>query len=138
MSRFINDKLRFFVGKRANLTCEYCKVHQNDLIFGCHIDHIIRIKHGGKTIVNNLAFSCFNCNSNKGSDIGSILQNSTRFIRFFNPRKDKWIQHFKYENGVIVPLTNIAEVTSNILQFNTADRIFQRQLLEISGKYPQK
>lgn len=47
MSRYISDKVRSRVEKRANYQCEYCLIHQDDTFFSCQIDHIISIKHGG-------------------------------------------------------------------------------------------
>ncbi len=36
----------------------------------------------------------FFCNRNKGPDVGSYLFSSQSFVRFFNPRTDRWADHF--------------------------------------------
>ncbi|TAK43160.1 MAG: HNH endonuclease [Saprospiraceae bacterium] len=136
MSRSIPDKLRLLVAERAAFSCEYCHVHQDDLIFSCQVDHIISLKHGGQTREDNLAHSCLTCNVNKGSDIGTVLSSGGRLTRFFNPRKDKWATHFTISSGVIMPKTRIGEATARIFQFNAPERVLRRQLLMAAGRYP--
>ncbi len=94
MSNYISEKLRKKVRKRANSICEYCLMHEDFLMFSPQVDHITSIKHGGDNNINNLAFSCIRCNRNKGTDLGSILKDPTQIIRFYNPRIDKWAEHF--------------------------------------------
>ncbi|WP_293070798.1 HNH endonuclease [Okeania sp. SIO2B3] len=75
MSRYyISEKLRNQVASRADFLCEYCLISEEDTFLGFQIDHIISIKHGGATEVDNLAYTCTFCNRNKGSDLGSISQ----------------------------------------------------------------
>ena len=95
VSNHISDDLRRLVAARAKYLCEYCLVHEEDTYFGCEVDHIISLKHGGPTTAENLAYACAFCNRQKGSDIGSILWQTGEFIRFFNPRTDRWADHFQ-------------------------------------------
>ena len=69
MSRYISEKLKNLVEKRAAGICEYCLISIADTYFGGEIEHIISIKHGGKTEAENLALACQPCNRNKGSDL---------------------------------------------------------------------
>lgn len=135
-STYIPLDLRRQVIRRANSLCEYCLIQEDDTHFGCQVDHIISEKHGGPTDANNLAYACSFCNRNKGSDIGSILWQSAEFIRFFNPRIDRWTDHFKIDGAEIVALTDIGEVTVRILDFNHVDRLLERQELQTQGRYP--
>lgn len=123
---YVSVALRDLVRIRAERLCEYCLICDDDTYFGCQVDHIISVKHGGKTQENNLAYACIFCNRNKGSDIGSI-SNTHRFTRFFNPRVDQWKNHFRLEGVKIIPITPIGEVTSIILDFNHVDRLFERR-----------
>ncbi|MDQ1317100.1 MAG: hypothetical protein QG641_93 [Candidatus Poribacteria bacterium] len=136
MSRYISDELRRFVASRAENVCEYCLIYEHDTFFGCEIDHIISIKHGGSTNPDNLAYACALCNRNKGSDIGSILQQTGDFVRFFNPRKDLWTDHFHLNGSFIQPLTDIGKATIQILNINDNCRILERQALIEAGRYP--
>ena len=82
------------------------------------IDHIISLKHGVKTELNNLAYACFACNNTKGSDIGTMLLPARIFIRLYNPRIDNWHVHFEMENGFIYDKTDIAKATIKVLSLN--------------------
>lgn len=132
---YINAQLRRFVIQRASHLCEYCLIHNADTYWGCQIDHIISEKHGGATEAANLAHACPFCNRNKGSDVGSFTQDG-QLVRFFNPRIDIWSEHFRLDGVMIVPLTDIGEVTARILSFNQVDRLLERQELKALGRYP--
>ena len=118
--------------------CEYCLMHEDDMYFGCEVDHIISLKHGGQSTVNNLAYACVFCNRHKGSDIGSILWRSGNLVRFFNPRTDHWGDHLKLDGDDIKPESDIGEVTVQIFNFNHVERILEREVLMSIGRYPIK
>ena len=61
--------LRRQVRERANGHCEYCLIAESQAFFPHEPDHIIAQKHGGQTVLNNLALACFDCNRFKGLDI---------------------------------------------------------------------
>ena len=138
MSTYIPENLRLLTAKRANYACEYCLLSQGDAFHSFHIDHIISLKHGGPTIENNLAFACSFCNRNKGSDVGSYLFSKEQFVRFFNPRKDKWVNHFSLDlsAGLILPKTEVGEATIKILIFNNSELVIDRKMLIQAGTYP--
>jgi len=135
MSSYISERLRQVVAIRADRLCEYCLIHEQDTFFGCEVDHIISQKHGGLTESDNLAYACFFCNRRKGSDIGSI-SNAGAFVRFFNPRHDRWAAHFRIEGLLISPISEIGEATARILHFNADDRILERRILTAAGRFP--
>jgi len=136
MSSYVSAALRRLVAERAEYLCEYCLMHEDDAFFGCEIDHIISEKHGGPTEADNLAYACVFCNHAKGSDIGSIVRRTGNFSRFFNPRTDRWAEHFALDGVTIIPLSDIGEVTARILDFNNSDRLLERQVLHAVGRYP--
>ncbi len=135
MSRYVSEAQRELVCTRAFFVCEYCLIHEEDSYFSHEIDHIISLKHGGQTQVDNLAYSCITCNRNKGSDIASMLFDPERYVRFYYPRKDSWNDHFRLVDSVIEPLTDIGRVTLHILGFNHMDRVLERQALLAIGRY---
>ncbi len=136
MSRYISEIIRLKVKKRANYRCEYCLIHQEDFFFPFEIDHIISLRHEGKTVLNNLALSCGTCNRMKAADIGTYLNENLEFIRLFNPRIDNWSQNFEINHGEIFALTLIGEATVKLLDLNSPDRIILRQLLMKAKRYP--
>jgi len=135
MARWISAELRQTVADRAKGLCEYCLIAEADTFYGCEVDHIISLKHGGSSEPDNLAYACAVCNRAKGSDVGSIAS-SGEFTRFFNPRADRWAEHFRLEAATIHPLTLIGEVTARILSFNDSVRIHEREELIRFGRYP--
>ncbi len=132
---YINAELRRLVINRADSLCEYCFIPDEDGL-SFQIDHIISLKHGGSTTEDNLAYSCVFCNLNKGTDLGSIVWQTGELVRFFNPRRDFWGEHFRLDGNAIQSLTDIGEVTVRILDFNHDERILERQELIEIGRYP--
>lgn len=82
----ISAALRRQVRERARERCEYCLLAEVQAFFPHEPDHIISQKHGGKTVLENLALSCFDCNRFKGSDIASVDPSSKTLTPLFNPR----------------------------------------------------
>lgn len=135
MSQKIPQNLRNEVALRANFRCEYCQIPDIDSYYGFQIDHIISRKHDGKTELDNLAYACPDCNRYKGSDLGTYLNQSTNFIRFFNPRIEEWNDHFLIDNsGQIIGTSEVGKATVKIFSINHPDRIIERRiLLELSN-----
>ncbi len=68
--------------------------------------------------------------------MGTYLDETETFVRFFNPRKDRWPDHFDVLDGVIYPKTEIGKATVKIFQINKPDRVEIRQMLSEDGFYP--
>ena len=136
MAERIGSELRRLVAARANHLCEYCLVAEEDTYFGCEVDHIISVKHGGTTEAENLAYACAFCNRHKGSDIASLSQRTGLLIHFYNPRADRWADHFELNGVHIRPMSEIGEVTARILRFNDGGQILEREALSAIGRYP--
>jgi 5-methylcytosine-specific restriction endonuclease McrA len=62
MSRYISEDIRRIVAARADFRCEYCKMPEEHAFFTFYLDHIMSIKHGGQTTLENLAYACAYCN----------------------------------------------------------------------------
>ena len=135
MTSYVSAPLRRLVEARALGTCEYCLVHESDTYLGCQVDHVVSEKHGGATELGNLAFACTLCNRAKGSDVGSLTLEAM-FVRFYNPRTDRWVDHFRLRGPFIESRTVIGEVTAKILGFNDTERLIERKLLQRIGRYP--
>lgn len=128
MSRpYLSESIKNQVISRANKCCECC-LKSNLVAYVSHqIDHIISLKHGGNNDIDNLAYACYLCNVNKGSDIGTVLLPERTFTRLYNPRTDNWNEHFEIFEGKFYPKTPIAEATIKILQLNEIERIMERK-----------
>ncbi|MCL6533044.1 MAG: HNH endonuclease [Armatimonadetes bacterium] len=135
MRRRVSPKIRAFVAQRAGYRCEYCHIHESDTFYGCQVEHIISLKHGGTNDPDNLAYACAFCNYAKGTDIATVLDDADHPVRLFNPRRDRWEDHFTLEGAYIIPLTKVGEATVRLLGFNHPLRLAERELLIKTGRY---
>ncbi|MEW5987847.1 MAG: HNH endonuclease signature motif containing protein [Chloroflexota bacterium] len=125
----IPARLRRRVIQRAAGLCEYC--HKPQVTFFQHeIDHVIARKHGGRTTLDNLALTCFECNRYKGSDIASIDPETATITPLFNPRQQGWHEHFRLVGARIVALTPEGRATVLLLHFNDKERVRERAALQ--------
>ena len=130
---YIPAAMRKAVRERAHDCCEYCLIPEA-MAFSPHwIDHIVAEKHGGATDPDNLAYSCVVCNQAKGTDLTSIDPETGAIVPLFNPRKDRWADHFKLGDGRIEPLTAVGRVTVRLLKLNEAHRVEEREQLIAAG-----
>ncbi|MDJ0800102.1 MAG: HNH endonuclease signature motif containing protein [Calothrix sp. MO_167.B12] len=126
---YVSAALRRLVYDRAKGACEYCLIPEIAVLVSHEIDHVIAEKHGGQTNENNLALACTICNKYKGSDLASIDPINGEIVRLYQPRCDRWCEHFRLEDGEIIPLTSIGRVTVRLLQMNRPERVEERRLL---------
>jgi hypothetical protein len=136
MSAHVPAALRQRVWERASGLCEYCLLHERDDWLAFQIDHLISRKHGGRTAYSNLALACSDCNLAKGPDLGSLTRRSGVLMPFFNPRKDRWTDHFRLNGHRIMTLTDTGEVTCRIMGLNSPKRLVKRQVISMAGRYP--
>lgn len=118
--------------------CEYCLLHEEDTFFGCEVDHIISEKHGGATVVENLAYACAFCNLYKAAHVSGHDPESDVVVRLFHPREDQWEDHFQItpESGEIVGRTPIGRATVARLGINSAAQVAARQQWMRLGLFP--
>ena len=136
MNSYLSPEIRQLVARCANYICEYCLIAEEDAYFRFQVEHITSRKHGGSSEIDNLALACVFCNRHKGSDTASLIPGRNELVRFYNPRTDRWRDHFRLTGVLIEPLTEIAEATIRILQMNHEDQSLERQVLSRRGRYP--
>ncbi len=64
--KLMTPLLRRQIMERDNYTCQICGKYMPDEV-GLHVDHIIPIAKGGKSIPTNLRVLCSKCNGKKGA-----------------------------------------------------------------------
>lgn len=128
MASDVSSEVRETVARRARYRCEYCGIDEGDSGFRHQIDHIVSSKHGGSSNSDNLAFACIVCNRNKSSDLSSIDPESGKAEWLFNPRRDRWIAHFRFISATAVGLTGIGRATVRLLRLDTPEGIAERRL----------
>jgi hypothetical protein len=129
-------RLRDQVHRRARSRCEYCLIHEDDSYALHQSDHITSVRHGGETTLENLALACFLCNRYKGSDVAAVDPSTGEVVRLFDPRRQRWNDHFTLQSALIVPLTSTGRVTASLLRFNAPERVVERRELLRAGRYP--
>ncbi len=129
----LSKTVREAVRQRAGQQCEYCRKPEGVSQFSHHADHIIARKHGGSDDLENLAWACFQCNTNKGSDIASY--DNDVLTALFNPRTQIWNDHFEIDELLIVGKTAVGRVTVRTLDMNQAEQIEVRYRLRRAGKW---
>ena len=103
----------------------------------CHEpDHIIAEQHGGETTLANLALACVHCNRCKGANVSSMDPETRQLVPLFNPRNDRWDEHFRLDEFCIVPLTAIGRATARLLKLADPGREQARRELWEVGQYP--
>lgn len=66
--RLMTRALREQIMQRDNYTCQICGKYMPDEV-GLHVDHIIPVAKGGKSVPSNLQVLCSKCNGRKGTKI---------------------------------------------------------------------
>jgi hypothetical protein len=130
----IKAALRQLVRSRAGGVCEYCLLHEADVIRGFQVDHVIAEKHKGLTDDHNLAWCCPFCNRAKGSDVATWLEG--HLVRLYNPCIDRWSEHFILAGARLEPLTSIGQATVWLLGMNDSRRLVLRTQLMSFGQFP--
>ena len=117
-----------FVAARAKHICEYCHAPEAVFNLSFEVEHIIPSALGGKNRESNLALSCRSCNLYKSDSISFFDEKTKKEVRFFNPRKDVWSEHFFVDksSGEIQGLTNIGKATISRLRINSDAQIAAR------------
>jgi hypothetical protein len=100
------------------------------------IDHVRAQKHGGVSALDNLALSCFACNSYKGPNIAGIDPMTGRSTRLFHPRRDRWTSHFEWNGAILVGRSRIGRATIHVLNMNHPDVVSIRDTLIAARIFP--
>lgn len=132
----MTDVLVALVRERAGGRCEYRRLALVHSSIPFEIDHIISRKHGGATVPENLALSCFCCNSAKGPNIAGLDPESGSLSALFNPRLQSWSQHFEWQGPILRGITPIGRTTIMVLAINEPDQIALRVALTEEGVFP--
>lgn len=64
--KLMSKDLRMRIMKRDKYTCQMCGKFMPDEV-GLHIDHIVPVSKGGKSVESNLRVLCSKCNGRKGA-----------------------------------------------------------------------
>lgn len=133
----MDTPIREALRNRAKGRCEYCHMPEQFSTLRFQQDHVIAQKHRGRTALENLAWSCPECNARKGSDLTGIDPVTGRLDRLFNPRLDRWEDHFQWNGAELAGKTVNGRITVALLQINREERIAVRRELMTTKLYAQ-
>lgn len=135
----VADSLRSLVIERAGKACEYCLLPSGSGYYSHEVDHVVPRKHRGRSTPENLAFACLPCNRHKGTDLASIDPVSGEITELFNPREQRWSDHFRLVGARIQPRTAVGRTTARLLHFNEPLRLDERTPFALVGQLkPQR
>jgi|SRR5665213_668435 len=120
---------RQFVWQRARDRCEYCRLAQRNSNLPHEIDHIRARKHHGATTLENTCLACARCNASKGTNVAGYDPASGELVPLFDPRRDAWAKHFRWDGPRLVGHTAVGRATIDVLVINDHDRVEHRRLL---------
>src|SRR5262249_33951329 len=131
----MDEAVRQIVRKRADERCEYCRLPEFALPWArFQVEHIRARQHGGSDDLDNLALACRRRNAHKGPNLTAIDAATDQIVRLFNPRVDRWTDHFAKNLHQIDGLTEIGRATAALLNMNDPDRIKLRAEVAALGE----
>ena len=65
--RYVPTALRQVVNDRAAGRCEYCGLSQDGQEATFHIDHVVPVVAGGRSVAENLSLACVSCSLRKAA-----------------------------------------------------------------------
>jgi hypothetical protein len=94
---------------------------------------VIAKQHLGPTTAENLALACGRCNRHKGPNVAGVDPLTGQLAPLFNPRKDSWRDHFRWDGGAIVGNTGVGRTTVLVLAMNHPVAVAARESLLQEG-----
>jgi 5-methylcytosine-specific restriction endonuclease McrA len=120
----MDPAVRTRVRIRAGNRCEYCGLKQErEPFYRFHIEHIVARQHDGTDEFDNLALACYYCNGHKGTNLSGIDPTTRQIVPLFNPRTDRWDEHFAVRDAIVCGLSPIGRATIRLLKMNAPERL---------------
>ncbi|MBS1791532.1 MAG: HNH endonuclease [Acidobacteria bacterium] len=118
--------------------CGYCLSPQWLLPWELEIEHIRPLARGGTNDESNLWLSCRSCNSFKAIQTHAYDPVTTRNVRLFNPRRQKWKRHFAWSSDgtEIIGLSACGRATLIALKLNNIFAVTARREWGSAGWHP--
>lgn len=130
----MSSGLRQRVRERAAGRCEYCRLPELVELAGpFHMEHIVARQHRGIDALPNLAWACSRCNRHKRTNLSAVDPDSNAVVPLFNPRRDRWEEHFEMAGATIRGKSATGRATAWLLQMNAERRVELRAALISQG-----
>jgi HNH endonuclease len=134
----VSEVVRAQIRERAQDRCGYCQSPQQYVLGLLELDHIIPIAKGGTDAEDNLWLACRLCNGFKGMQTHARDPGTSRQVRLFNPRRQRWARHFLWsDDGTrIIGRTACGRATVVALQLNHVIAMMVRREWVAAGWHP--
>lgn len=129
-------ELESAVEERAGHRCEYCRMHQSLQGASFHLEHAVPRSKGGGDGLENRAWACPSCNLRKSDRTLGVDPGSASSTPLFNPRTDRWNEHFTWRQYQLVGLTPTGRATVAALELNSPRRVLIRQVESAFELFP--
>lgn len=129
-------ELQRAIEERAGERCEYCRMHQALQGARFHVEHVVPRSRGGAASAENLAWACPGCNLHKSNRLEVSDPVTGQPVRLFNPRTDRWPDHFRWNSYEVMPLTAVGRATAAALDLNHPRRLEIRRAEELFKLFP--
>lgn len=122
----------------ASSRCGYCHTPEAYIGMPLEFDHLHPEALGGPTERANLWLACTRCNDFKGDRIDGIDPETGEGVSLFNPRTQRWAEHFAWSAGGthILGLTPMGRATIVTLRLNNEFIVVTRQFWVEAGWWP--
>lgn len=141
----ISKNVQVLVRQRANFLCEYCHSPEFLSTAPLTIDHLKPQSLGGTDNIENLALACRRCNERRYNFTTGIDPKMQQESSLFNPREQKWSEHFVWtaDKLIVLGISAMGRATCERLDINDerrADNFIQkaRKFWVQSGWHPPK
>lgn len=101
-----------------------------------HLEHTVPRTQGGASDLDNLALACPSCNLHKADRTELPSPDAEGIVGMFNPRRDVWSEHFKWDEHAIIGKTTKGRATVDALLLNHHRRLKIRQAEQMFGLFP--
>ena len=139
MSRaHVSAALRATIAAQAAHRCGYCLTAESVVGMPMDVEHLIPEARGGETTEENLWLACPLCNAHKADRIAATDPNTGEIVRLFDPRRQKWGDHFLWTDGGIriAGHTPTGRATVVALHLNRPMLVAARQAWVLVGWHP--
>jgi 5-methylcytosine-specific restriction endonuclease McrA len=102
------------------------------------IDHIFPETRGGGDGFDNLCFCCFWCNVYKQAHIEGLDPRTKRLVPLFNPRTQRWDEHFRWSSTFtrVLGRTAVGRATVEVVRLNRPRLVRARKVWAHHGLHP--
>ena len=138
MSTYIPENLRSRIEQTDRRRCCYCLTSEANSGIPMTFDHILPVSKGGLTTLENICLACRSCNEFKSNVTEAIDPLTGEKMPLFNPRQQKWSDHFAWslDSIRVEGLTSIGRATITALRMNNSVITAARWRWAISGWHP--